>query len=133
MMGVFLQSSPCCVVCPTPPLHCIYILCILLLLCLLEMVYFDGTSMGHRRYPWGVVRTRVLRESPSGSVWHVDPPPLTFSLGMCSLVCAAAAINLSHCFHYWQLGESHESLTNWTMRSDWVEISQVLALKHFDL
>lgn len=63
-MGVFRPSSPCCVVCPDPP-HCIYILCILLLLCLLEMVYSDGMSSAHRRHsalaPWGCASQGVKR------------------------------------------------------------------------
>lgn len=48
------------------------------------------------RHPEGV-RARVLRESPSGSVWHVDPHFLPGLMGMCSLVRAAAAFCLSVC------------------------------------
>lgn len=48
------------------------------------------------RHPGGE-RARVLRESPSGSMWHVDPDFLPGSMGMCSVVYAAAAIHLTVC------------------------------------
>lgn len=44
-----LPFSPRCVV-PSDPLHCIYILCILRLFCLLEAVKADGMLSGYGRH-----------------------------------------------------------------------------------
>lgn len=74
------------------------------------------------RHPGGA-RAGVLRKSPGGSVWHVDPYFLRGSMGICSLVCAAVAFCLSlcssYCFHSRHLRDLHESLTNWTYSIRW--------------
>lgn len=86
---------PCCVVHSDP--HCIYILCILGLPCLLEIVNSDGMLSGCCLHsapaPWGWVCVCAKE-----SVWQVSvtswPCFLSGIVGMCSLVAAAATVHL---------------------------------------
>lgn len=86
--------SPCCVVL-SDPLHCIYILCILRLLCLLEIVNSGGMLSGYCRHsapaPWGSGPMSVcVSEKVSGrSLRQVD---LVFS--QASWECAVWLLQL---------------------------------------
>lgn len=89
-----IPPFPSCCVVGSGPRHCIYILCMLRLCCLLEILNSGGMLSGHDGLLGPPGNAREVKETIKQVIMTGWPCFLCCSVGTCSLAIAAATVHL---------------------------------------